>query len=49
MSASRVIMTGDADLMVAGGVEHMTRGPWIMSKTSTPYGRDAQLFDSSFG
>ncbi|HRP00072.1 MAG TPA: 3-oxoadipyl-CoA thiolase, partial [Flavobacteriales bacterium] len=30
-------------------VEHMTRGPWVKNKTSTPYGRDAQLFDSSFG
>jgi acetyl-CoA acyltransferase len=49
MAAARVIMCGDAELVVAGGVENMTRGPWIMSKTSTPYGRDAQLFDSSFG
>jgi 3-oxoadipyl-CoA thiolase len=49
VSAARVIMCGDADLMIAGGVENMTRGPWVMSKTSTPYGRDAQLFDSSFG
>jgi 3-oxoadipyl-CoA thiolase len=47
--ASRMIQTGEADFMIAGGVENMTRGPWIMSKTSTPYGRDAQLFDSSFG
>ncbi|MGL4597511.1 MAG: 3-oxoadipyl-CoA thiolase [Bacteroidia bacterium] len=49
MAAARTIMCGDADLMIAGGVENMTRGPWIMSKTSTPFGRDAQLFDSSFG
>lgn len=49
VSAGRAIMTGDADLMIAGGVENMTRGPWVISKTSTPYGRDAQLFDSSFG
>jgi len=48
-NAARWIRGGEADLMVAGGVENMTRGPWIMSKTSTPYGRDAQLFDSSFG
>ncbi|HQK98941.1 MAG TPA: beta-ketoacyl synthase N-terminal-like domain-containing protein, partial [Bacteroidia bacterium] len=48
-AAGRSIMVGDADLMIAGGVEHMTRGPWIISKTSTPYGRDAQMFDSSFG
>lgn len=49
VAAARVIMCGDADLMISGGVENMTRGPWVMSKTSTPYGRDAQLFDSSFG
>jgi acetyl-CoA acyltransferase len=49
MAAARTIMCGDADLIIAGGVENMTRGPWVMSKTSTPYGRDAQLFDSSFG
>lgn len=49
MDAARIIMTGDADLMVAGGVENMTRGPWVMSKASAPYGRDQQLFDSSFG
>ncbi len=49
VSAARYIQTGDADIMVAGGVEQMTRAPWVMSKTSTPYGRDAQMFDSSFG
>ncbi len=47
--AARAIAAQQGDLFVAGGVEHMTRGPWVMSKTSTPYGRDAQLFDSSFG
>lgn len=49
ISGARAIMCGDADLIIAGGVENMTRGPWVMSKTSTPFGRDAQLFDSSFG
>jgi len=49
VSAARAIMVGDADLMIAGGVENMTRGPWVISKTSTPFGRDAQMFDSSFG
>ncbi len=48
-AAGRSLMLGEADLMIAGGVEHMTRGPWVISKTSTPYGRDAQMFDSSFG
>jgi 3-oxoadipyl-CoA thiolase len=49
MAAARTIMCGDADLMISGGVENMTRGPWVISKTSTPFGRDAQMFDSSFG
>lgn len=49
IAAARAVMCGDAALIIAGGVENMTRGPWVMSKTSTPYGRDAQLFDSSFG
>lgn len=49
MAAARTIMTGDADLVIAGGVESMTRAPWVISKASAPYGRDAQMFDSSFG
>lgn len=49
VQAGRAIAAASGDLFIAGGVEHMTRGPWVMSKTSTPYGRDAQLFDSSFG
>lgn len=49
VNAARAILSDQGDLFIAGGVEHMTRGPWVMSKTSTPYGRDAQLFDSSFG
>ena len=39
----------DAQVMVAGGVEHMTRGPWVMSKASKPFGRDVEMHDSSFG
>src|SRR5262245_48120781 len=49
IAAARMIQTGDGDLAIGGGVENMTRGPWVISKTSTPYGRDAQMFDSSFG
>ena len=47
--AARAIQSGDGDLFIAGGVENMTRGPWVISKTSTPFGRDAEMFDSSFG
>lgn len=49
VAAARAIMVGDGDLFIAGGVENMTRGPWVISKTSTPFGRDVQMFDSSFG
>ena len=49
INASRVIQLGDADVMLAGGVENMTRGPWVMSKASKPFGRDAEMHDSSFG
>ena len=49
INASRVIQLGDADVMLAGGVENMTRGPWVISKASKSFGRDAQMFDSSFG
>jgi len=49
IAAARAIRCGDGDVLVAGGVESMTRSPWIVSKTSTPFGRDAQMFDSSFG
>lgn len=47
--AHRAIQTGDGDLFIAGGVEHMTRGPWVISKTSSAYGRDAKMHDTSFG
>ncbi|MEO1516820.1 MAG: 3-oxoadipyl-CoA thiolase [Bacteroidota bacterium] len=47
--ANRAIKAGDGDLFIAGGVEHMTRGPWVISKVSRPFGRDAQMHDSSFG
>ena len=47
--ANRAIKIGDGDLFISGGVEHMTRGPWVISKVSKPFGRDAQMHDSSFG
>jgi acetyl-CoA acyltransferase len=49
IDAARAIQVGDEDLMISAGVENMTRGPLIMSKASGAYGRDQQLFDSSFG
>ncbi len=49
INSMRAIKNGDGDIYVAGGVEHMTRGPWVISKVSKPFGRDAQMHDSSFG
>jgi len=49
MDAARYIQTGEEELMIAGGVENMTRGPWVMNKAGSAYGRDQQMFDSSFG
>lgn len=43
------LLGGEGNLMLAGGIESMTRSPWVMSKSSQPFGRDVELFDSSFG
>lgn len=49
MHAAQAIQSGNGHIFIAGGVENMTRGPMVISKTSKPFGGDAQLFDSSFG
>lgn len=49
INASRAIKDNAGDIYISGGVENMTRGPWVISKTSSAFGRDAQMFDSSFG
>ena len=48
-TAARAAHANEGDVFIAGGVEHMTRGPWVISKTSSAFGRDAQMFDSAFG
>jgi len=47
--AARALHIEEGNVFITGGVEHMTRGPWVISKVSKPYGRDAQMHDSSFG
>jgi acetyl-CoA acyltransferase len=49
IAAARAIQSGDGDLFVTGGVENMTRAPFVMSKPSKAFGTDSQLHDSSFG
>ena len=48
-NAFRSITAGEGEIYIAGGVEHMTRSPYVMSKSAAPFGRDSQLFDSTFG
>lgn len=47
--ANRAIKAGDGDIFLAGGVEHMTRGPYVVAKPSKAFGTDAKMYDSSFG
>jgi 3-oxoadipyl-CoA thiolase len=49
INASRAIKDGAGEIYIAGGVEQMTRAPWIMSKSANAFGRDMQLADSTFG
>ncbi len=47
--ANRAIKAGDGDLFISGGVENMTRGPYVIAKPSSAFGTDAKMYDSSFG
>lgn len=49
VQATRAVRAGDADLMIAGGMEHMTRGPLVMSKADKAFSGQMNLYDSSFG
>lgn len=48
-SASQAIRAGDADLILAGGVESMTRAPWVQEKPAKPWAKPGDQFDTSIG
>ncbi|OZD19333.1 acetyl-CoA C-acyltransferase [Rhodococcus sp. 06-156-3C] len=48
-SAASTIRSGEADVIVAGGVESMTRAPWVMAKPGTPWAKPGQIFDTALG
>ncbi|MER6283490.1 thiolase family protein [Streptomyces sviceus] len=48
-SAAQTIRAGEADLVVAGGVESMTRAPWVMAKPGTPWARPGEVHDTPLG
>ncbi|WP_374631968.1 3-oxoadipyl-CoA thiolase [Ferrovibrio sp.] len=48
-AAARAIRTGEADLVLAGGVESMSRAPFVMAKADTPFSRSAEIYDTTIG
>lgn len=48
-SAAHAVRAGEADLVVAGGVESMTRAPWVMAKPGTPWAKPGEVHDTSLG
>jgi 3-oxoadipyl-CoA thiolase len=49
MDAARQIMCGDAELIIASGVESMSRAPFVMAKASSPFQRNAEVYDTTLG
>lgn len=49
ISAAHAVRAGEADVIVAGGVESMTRAPWVMAKPGTPWAKPGEIADTSLG
>jgi len=49
IDASRAIRSGDGEVYIAGGVESMTRAPFVMAKAETPFSRETQIYDTTMG
>ena len=49
VDAARAVTVGEGDLYIAGGVESMSRAPFVFSKSDSPYSRDVKLFDTTIG
>src|SRR5690349_1431480 len=47
--AARAIKSGEAELLIAGGVESMSRAPFVMGKATTAFSREAEIFDTTIG
>lgn len=48
-SAAQAVRSGEMDLVIAGGVESMTRSPWVMAKPGTPWAKPGEVSDTSLG
>ena len=49
VDAARAVTCGEGDLYIAGGVESMSRAPYVFSKSDSPYSREVKMFDSTIG
>jgi 3-oxoadipyl-CoA thiolase len=49
MDASRAVMLGEGEMYIAGGVENMSRAPFVMAKAQEPYSRKAEVYDTTMG
>src|SRR5512141_2080317 len=49
VNAARAVRLEDGDVYIAGGIEHMTRAPFVMAKASQPFSRSVEMFDTSIG
>ena len=49
LDAARAIMAGDADMLIAGGVESMSRAPFVLPKAETAFSRNAEVYDTTIG
>src|SRR5712672_1910017 len=49
VDAARAVSVGEGDLYIAGGVESMSRAPYVMSKADSPYSREVKMFDTTIG
>ena len=49
VNAAHAITSGEGDLFLVGGVESMSRAPWVMAKSEAPFSRDMRIFDSTIG
>jgi 3-oxoadipyl-CoA thiolase len=49
IAAARAIKAGDAEIMIAGGVESMSRAPFVMPKADSAFSRNAEIFDTTIG
>src|SRR5438132_2383360 len=49
VDASRAITSGEGEMYIAGGVESMSRAPYVLGKSDSPYSRDVKMYDTTIG